>query len=177
MKNIFKNFSKKFANSKNCCTFAAYSSIETGEIQGACSDVLVSNRLQYNRHTVVPHLIVAAKPLFTGLKPKKGTAVFFSFKSFLSEPLRPVNKNATDAKQSNVQARVAHETRPTITLALTGVSNNPYLYAIRKSFFEFLQEEVKGQCCAELRFVKKYEAANLLFPGHRKLLHGKTVKI
>ena len=53
---------------------------------------------------------------------------------------------------------------------------NLYLYSLNKAYNEFLAEEAKGHCCTELRFIKKYEAANTLFPEAKKELRTKTVK-
>ncbi|MDR2888163.1 MAG: hypothetical protein LBV26_09260 [Bacteroidales bacterium] len=47
---------------------------------------------------------------------------------------------------------------------------------MNKATYEFFAELTKGHSCAELRFVKKYEAASLLYPEDRKSLRGKTVK-
>jgi hypothetical protein len=46
-----------------------------------------------------------------------------------------------------------------------------------RPFFEVLVEETQGNIFAELRFVKKCEAAALLYPEHREKLRGKNVTI
>ena len=64
-----------------------------------------------------------------------------------------------------------------ITVNMTVLRNNPYLFALRKSFHEYLSEETKGNIFSELRLTKKIEAARLLYPESLKALRGLTVKI
>ena len=87
------------------------------------------------------------------------------------------NKNQRSENNSTAaKTNSARDAQTPITLDLTG-SRNPYVFALRKAFREFLAEETKGYIFCELRLVSKIEAANLLFPEHRRLLFGKTVKI
>ena len=60
---------------------------------------------------------------------------------------------------------------------VTGADDNLYLLSIFKAFREFIGEELIGNICTELRFVKKYEAAKTLFPEDRKNLRNMNVKI
>ena len=71
-----------------------------------------------------------------------------------------------------------HSGKPaeTITVIVTGKRNNRIIYAYWKMFYEFMIEETQAHIFNELRFVKKYEAANLLYPEDRKALRGLTVK-
>ena len=88
--------------------------------------------------------------------------------------MTPTMKNASGLKKSNPNARekTCESGIKTPRLDLTGVRSNVYLYAIRKAFREFLLEESKGFICSEIRLTKKIEAAQLLFPEHRKeLIH------
>jgi hypothetical protein len=102
--------------------------------------------------------------------------------------MRSRNESSSNGQITPKSNRVAHVTSrtktpggatsvPTISVYVTGTRNNPYLYAIRKAFYELLLEVSQGHVFAELRFVKKCEAAALLYPEHRKMLKGKTVTI
>lgn len=60
---------------------------------------------------------------------------------------------------------------------VTGADDNLYMLSLFKAFREFIGEELIGNICTELRFVKKYEAAKTLFPEHRKNLRNTNVKV
>ena len=47
---------------------------------------------------------------------------------------------------------------------------NLYLFSIEKAMTEFLQDELRGYCCADLRLQKKIAAAHELFPEARQAL-------
>ena len=89
--------------------------------------------------------------------------------------LMPNSKNLTEVANKSTKSRQRSETPYQISLTLTGVKN-PYLYAIRKSFAEFLQEETRDIISSDLRLSKKIEAARMLFPEARQELRRKTVK-
>lgn len=91
-------------------------------------------------------------------------------------PRTAKNYKGTNNSTSNVTS--SHETGKLITLTLTGVRNNHYLYSLRKAFCEFLEEETRGHYISAInRFVSKYNAANTLFPEFRENIIGKTVII
>jgi hypothetical protein len=102
----------------------------------------------------------------------------FLFNTFLIRQMRTSVKNATGTNNSSTRRTPSGaKSVPIIRVTLTGVRNNPYLFAIRKAFFELLVEETQGACYATYRFKKKCEAADLLYPEHRDKLRGKTVTI
>ena len=118
------------------------------------------------------------KPLLDFANLKRAT-VFFYLTNIFNPIMRSLIKNANKVNNSNHVSRlttVSGTTKSEITLALTGV-RNPYLYALRKSFYEFLVEETRGHLFSDLRLKNKIEAARLLFPEARMNLRCKTVKI
>ena len=138
------------------------------EIASGYFYALTANRLgRSNLCSCCSHVTVAWSQI-------RGERPFFRSIIF-HEQMTKQMKNCKDAKHSNVITASTHETG-TITLTLTGV-RNPYLYAIRKSFKEFLEEETHGSISSDLRLNSKIAAARLLFPESRALLKSKTVKI
>ena len=106
---------------------------------------------------------------------KSGNDSLFLLNIF--KPTMPSSiKNANKLNNSTLVS-TPNGAKSAIRLTISGVSNNHYLYALRKAIYEFLEEETKGHCCTELRLVKKYEAAVELFPEDRKKLRGKTIEI
>jgi len=92
-------------------------------------------------------------------------------------------KSGYKALKSAIVEEVLHELRAAVPqpestkppkLNLSGISSNPYLYALRKSFREFLLEESKGYTFTELRLKGKIDAARQLFPEGRVLLNNLT---
>jgi hypothetical protein len=127
----------------------------------------------------------ASKPVIVPSKTERGSlSSYHIFNNLNFSFMEGTMKNASANNHSST-SRVAHVTStpdgatsvPTIRVTVTGVRNNPYLFAIRKAFYEVLVEETQGHIFAELRFVKKFEAANLLYPEHREKLRGKNVTI
>jgi len=86
-------------------------------------------------------------------------------------------KKCSTGNHSTDLNRKPNEQGKTITFTLTGVRNNHYEFLLRKIIFEFLDEITRGNICAELRLVKKYEAINLLLPEEKNNLIGKTIII
>lgn len=52
--------------------------------------------------------------------------------------------------------------------SLPPITENLYLSCLLKATKEFIEEEIEGHCCTELRLIKKIEAARTLFPEERK---------
>ena len=95
-------------------------------------------------------------------------------------------KNYKGAKHSNADVTLTERnTVPTksgnpaetITVIVTGKRNSHFVYAICKATYEFFVELSNGKVFCELRFQKKLEAAQLLFPEDMKALIGKTIKM
>ena len=173
--NIFQKITIKFANAKISCIFAAeLKPLERSNSSVCCNGVFLSI---HNKNSIgllnlsesrCKTLLTVPKSRFNGL--------FLFIKTLSLRQMERSKENASSANNSNAASRVTDVNRTTIELNLTG-SRNPYVFALRKAFREFLAEETKGYIFCELRLVSKIEAANLLFPEHRRLLFGKTVKI
>ena len=118
----------------------------------------------------------AEKSVIVPSRTEKGSLSSFNTLSF-SSFMEGTTKNASNQKNSKITSTPHSAKTVPITFTLTGVRNNPYLYSIRKAFFEFIEEEMCGHIFSESRFVKKYEAANTLFPEFRRALRGKTILI
>jgi hypothetical protein len=119
-------------------------------------------------------------------RKRKGLA-FYICTQQIFRPMRQNPKtcqtgnNSTGSATANARNSVLKPTTrtksvPTITVTITGKRHNRFMHAMNKATYEFFAELTKGHSCAELRFVKKYEAASLLYPEDRKSLRGKTVK-
>ena len=78
-------------------------------------------------------------------------------------------------KTENRYATTGFGTGNTIELNMTG-SRNPFIFAIRKAFREYIDEQTKGYIFCEKRLERKLEAANLLFPEYREKMKSLTVK-
>ena len=140
--------------------------------------------LPFSKHSIglLNRLVVVAKH-YLGFAKSRFNGLFLFINNFSFREMRIPNENASNARSASTSrltsAAVKKHTigNPAdITVTLTGVKN-PYLYSIRKSFKEFLQEETRGILSSDLRLTKKIEAARLLFPQSRDELRGLTVKI
>jgi len=102
--------------------------------------------------------------------------------------MRVPNENAVKANNSTLTSTLAHVTgnnafratsrnctQKAPTLNVTGASTNPYLYAIRKAFREYIGDEGRGRFNAILVLDGKLKAARLLFPEDRANLHKSLV--
>jgi hypothetical protein len=81
------------------------------------------------------------------------------------------NTSAIYAKYNNGKSTSDYESVKNQFLHNSNIDNF-YLLSVLKAMFEFIGEEMKGNCCSELRLVKKIEAARTLFPEHRKDLRN-----
>ena len=111
-----------------------------------------------------------------------GNDSLFLFNNIISSTMRKsTNECSTGKSITEKNTPYSAKTVPTgtpadITVIVTGKRNNRIIHAYWKMFYEFMIEETCGHIFAETRFVKKYEAANLLYPEDRKALRGLTVK-
>jgi len=62
-------------------------------------------------------------------------------------------------------------------LQVTGADGNLYLLSILKAMRELIIEDTQGNVFNELRFVQKFEAANTLFPEHKRELRNGGVEV
>ena len=85
--------------------------------------------------------------------------------------------NGKSVKSPTVPTVPIVPTPADITLSLTGKRDNRLIHSLGKSFYELVVELTKGHINAEQRFVRRYEAAALLFPEDMRKLRGQTVKI
>ena len=60
---------------------------------------------------------------------------------------------------------------------VTGADGNLYLLSILKAMREFINEEISGSICNELRLINKLEAACTLFPEDRRKINKMNVKV
>jgi len=160
-----KKVPKKFADSNIMRMFVSPNSLSCGNPQ---------NKDKNRNKAGLPVPISFYKDRLFGDK-REGSPLPYIHTANFRVQMPNSTKNCKDAQGAPKATLHGAKTVP-IKVTLTGV-RNPYIYAIRKAFFEFLQEESNGYLCPEARFVRKFEAAALLFPEHRKAIRGRTVII
>ena len=164
-----KNLTKYFCKLKKSCTFAA-SIPQTFFLTFVGVAIFFAANIGYQ---IPLGCCTSMSVIVCGRTGGDSLSYFDNFRPMIPQTA----KNRSSAKYSNANLTPNSAKTVPITFTLTGVRNNPYLYSIRKAFFEFIEEEMCGHIFSESRFVKKYEAANTLFREFRRALRGKTIII
>jgi len=163
-----------FGNSKIYRIFAPY--LTSGTVKNAAIVAICLFSIVYDQQQVYccTLLVVAAKLLLT--VPKVRVQQFFLFNSFFTKQLERSVKNAIGAKYSTlVSTSDGTKSEPTIELNIT-CSKNPYIFAVRKAFREFLDEETRGYLYCNERLIQKLDAASLIYPEYVEILKLYTIK-
>ena len=166
---LIKKINKTFALLKNSCIFALRLTMQAS-IQVL---LIAAFFIATNQNSTGCCISSGSRYLALLTLAKSENNSLLYFKNIFNPTMQASIKNASRSKHS----RAAIAKNNTITLTLTGVAGNHCKHALRKINYEFLINLTHRDICAKLRFVEKYEAANLLYPKERKALRNQKIII